>query len=195
MGLEGIGEQPDGGDERQRRPPARLVGVAQEQRECEQDEAREQDDVAAAEEGDEDKAGEVDAENAAGGGDGVEAADDTAGVAESGEGLLAGERRDHAEEATGQEEQAGVQGEGLGNDGEVAKLCGEPGKEGEAGKAGAAGGEEHDADGTGRGKAVGQLTAEEVADADAGEDHADDAGPGIDVDAELGREQTPGDQL
>ena len=121
VGLQGIGEQPDGRQERQRRsPPPGLVGVPQEEREGEQDEAGEQDDVAGAQEGDEHKAGEVDAEDAAGGRDGVEAPDDATGRAEGGEGLFAGERRDHAQEATGQEEQPGVQGEGLGNDGEVA---------------------------------------------------------------------------
>ena len=121
VGLQGIGEQPDGRQERQRRsPPPGLVGVPQEEREGEQDEAGEQDDVAGAQEGDEHKAGEVDAEDAAGGRDGIEAPDDATGRAEGGEGLLAGQRRDHAEEAAGQEEQPGVQGEGLGNDGEVA---------------------------------------------------------------------------
>ena len=83
----------------------------------------------------------------------------------------------------------------MGNEGEVAQLVGEPWEEGEAGKAGAAGGQQHDTDGTGRRKAVGQLTAEEVAEADASQHYADDAGPGIDVDAELGREHAPGDQL
>ena len=71
--LQRIGEQPDGGDERQRRKQARPVGVAQEERQREQDEAGEQDNVAGPEEGDEHKAGEVDAEDTAGGRDGIEA--------------------------------------------------------------------------------------------------------------------------
>ncbi len=61
--------------------------------------------------------------------------------------------------------------------------------------AGQAGEQEEEAEQTGRGPAVGQLAAEIVAQADAGQDDADDAGPGVERDTDVGRNHAAGDQF